>query len=70
VTSDSIVLNDRQQEELSRIAQSRSLPAGYVFRARSILLLAEGVSFSTIQRSEDDRPDHHPFAFLLLGKTQ
>lgn len=49
--SDSIVLTDSQQDELHRISQSRSLPAGYVFRARLILMLAEGASFSTIQRS-------------------
>src|ERR1700677_5190276 len=46
---DSLVLNGEQQLELSRIAQSRSLPAGYVFRARLILMLAEGASFSTIK---------------------
>jgi transposase len=45
---DSVVLSEDQQLELSRIAQSRSLPAGYVFRARLILMLAEGASFSTI----------------------
>src|SRR6201990_1527592 len=47
---DSMVLIEDQQLELSRIAQSRSLPAGYVFRARLILLLAEGASFSTIKQ--------------------
>jgi transposase len=47
---DSVVLNEEQQLELTRIAQSRSLPAGYVFRARLILMLAEGASFSTIKR--------------------
>jgi len=36
--------------ELSSIAQSRSLPAGYVFRARLILMLAEGTPYSTIKR--------------------
>jgi transposase len=36
--------------ELNSIAQSRSLPAGYVFRARLILLLSEGASFSAIKR--------------------
>ena len=36
--------------ELSSIAQSRSLPAGYVFRARLILMLAEGTAYSTIKR--------------------
>src|ERR1700733_7627664 len=47
---DSVVLSDSQQLELSRITQSRSLPAGYVFRARLILMLAEGASFSTIKQ--------------------
>src|SRR6201997_2135664 len=47
---DSVVLNEEQQLELSRIAQSRSLPAGYVFRARLILMLAEGASFTTIKQ--------------------
>jgi transposase len=47
---DSVVLSEEQQLELSRIAQSRSLPAGYVFRARLILMLAEGASFSTIKQ--------------------
>ena len=49
MSSDSIVLGDSQQLELSRIAQSRALPAGYVFRARLILMLAEGASFSAIK---------------------
>jgi transposase len=46
---DSVVLSEDQQLELSRIAQSRSLPAGYVFRAKLVLMLAEGASFSTIK---------------------
>jgi transposase len=50
MSMDSVVLNEEQQMELSRIAQSRSLPAGYVFRARLILMLAEGASFSTIKQ--------------------
>lgn len=50
MASDCLVLTDSQQLELSRIAQSRSLPAGYVFRARLILMLAEGASYSTIKR--------------------
>ena len=50
MASDSLVLTDSEQLELSRIAQSRSLPAGYVFRARLILTLAEGNSYSTIKR--------------------
>jgi hypothetical protein len=47
VSIDSVVLSEAQQVELSRIAQSRSLPAGYVFRARLILMLAAGASFRT-----------------------
>ena len=49
MVSDSVILNDGQQLELICIAQSRSLPAGYVFRARLILMLAEGASFSMIK---------------------
>ncbi|HMG87095.1 MAG TPA: IS630 family transposase [Terracidiphilus sp.] len=45
-----VVLSEEQRVELSTIAQSRSLPAGYVFRARLILMLAEGASFTTIKR--------------------
>jgi transposase len=49
VATDSVLLRKDQRLELSRIAQSLSLPAGYVFRARLILMLAEGASFSTIK---------------------
>jgi transposase len=49
VTSDAVVLSEDQHLELSRIAQSRSLPGGYVFRARLILMLAEGASYSSIK---------------------
>jgi transposase len=45
-----VVLDEQQQLELSRIAQSRSLPAGYVFRAKLILMLAEGALFGTIKQ--------------------
>src|SRR6267378_2545914 len=47
---DWVVLSEDQQLELCRIAQSRSLPAGYVFRARLILMLAERASFSAIKQ--------------------
>ena len=50
MASSDIMFSGDQQLELSRIAQSRSLPAGYVFRARLILLLAEGASFSAIKQ--------------------
>ena len=39
-----VLLSEEQNKELSSIAQSRSLPAGYVFRARLILMLAEGAT--------------------------
>jgi len=49
VTSDCVILSEDQRLELSRIAQSRSLPAGYVFRAKLILMLSEGASYSSIK---------------------
>jgi transposase len=48
--TNAVLLSEEQRAELSSIAQSRSLPAGYVFRARLILMLAEGVSFNTIKQ--------------------
>jgi transposase len=41
--------DDEQRRELERWAQSRTLPAGDVFRARLILALAEGKSYSRIE---------------------
>ena len=52
-TRTALPLTDEQSAELTAIAQSRSLPAGYVFRARLILLLAEGASFNTIKQRLD-----------------
>src|ERR1700740_1752075 len=49
-TDSEMSLSSNQRSELSSIAQSRSLPAGYVFRAKLILMLAEGASFNTIKR--------------------
>lgn len=49
-TGSEISLTTDQRSELSSIAQSRSLPAGYVFRAKLILMLAQGASFSAIKR--------------------
>ena len=45
-----ILLTPQQHSDLNSIAQSRSLPAGYVFRAKLILMLAEGASFNTIKQ--------------------
>jgi len=47
--STELILNASQQDELVAISQSRSLPAGYVFRAKLILMLAEGATFRTIK---------------------
>src|SRR3954466_13766225 len=44
-----IQLNEQQKSELTSIAQSRSLPAGYVFRAKLMLLLNEGATFATVR---------------------
>jgi transposase len=41
-------LTNEQREELTRWAQSRTLPAGDVFRARLMLALADGKSWSQI----------------------
>lgn len=45
-----IQLNQQQKSELASIAQSRSLPAGYVFRAKLILLLNEGTTFAVVRK--------------------
>jgi hypothetical protein len=44
-----IQLTEQQRRELAGIAQSRALPAGYVFRAKLILMLDEGASFAVIR---------------------
>ena len=42
-------LTEQQRDELTRWAQSRTLPAGDVFRAKLILALADGNSYSRIE---------------------
>jgi transposase len=44
-------LTAEQKQELQRWAQSRTLPAGDVFRARLLLALAEGMTYREIARS-------------------
>lgn len=46
--SEAIALTDDERAELEQMTQSRTLPAGDVFRARLILMLAEGLSYRTI----------------------
>ena len=38
-----------KRRELNEIAQTRSLPAGFVFRAKLILMLTDGVSVAVIK---------------------
>ena len=43
------MLTSQERRDLTEISRSRALPAGYVFRARLILMLAQGFSFGLIQ---------------------
>src|SRR5437879_13542767 len=44
-------VTDEQRVELAKWAQSRTLPAGDVFRARLLLALADGATYVEIMRS-------------------
>jgi len=44
-----VLLSEDQRRELSRISVSRCLPAGYAFRARLILMLADGAAWNSIK---------------------
>jgi transposase len=50
---DSIQLSERQRTDLEEIARSLSLPAGFVMRAKIVLLLADGVSYDAIKAKLD-----------------
>ena len=43
-------LTEDERDELTKCAQSRTLPSGEVFRARLVLALAEGKSYSTVEQ--------------------
>src|SRR5262249_16936480 len=45
-----LILSHGERDELTRWAQSRTLPAGDVFRARLILALADGRSYREIEK--------------------
>jgi hypothetical protein len=49
--AEAITLTTEERMELEQMTQSRTLPAGDVFRARLILMLAEGLPYRTIQES-------------------
>ena len=56
-TAEPLSLSEQQRADLNEIAQSRALPAGFVFRAKLILMLAEGLAYSMIQeRLQTTRP--------------
>ncbi len=46
-----LAIDDEQRAELTKWAQSRTLPAGDVFRARLILALADGQTYTQIMAS-------------------
>ena len=48
-----ITLTSEERIELARMTQSRTLPAGDVFRARLILMLADQFSYRTIEERLD-----------------
>lgn len=48
-TAETIALSAEERDELEQMTRSRSLPAADIFRARLILMLAEGVPYRTIQ---------------------
>ena len=50
---DAIELSAGQRSELSEIARSQSLPAGFVLRAKILLLLADGFSYDAIKAKLD-----------------
>jgi Homeodomain-like domain len=51
--AEAIVLTRDERAELEQMTQSRTLPAADVFRARLILMLAEGLPYRTIQERLD-----------------
>ena len=69
-----LILTADEKQELERWSQSRTLPAGDVFRARLILALAEGQSYREIQKRMQtsaatiarwsERFEHHRLAGL------
>lgn len=52
-TAEAIILTAEEQTELELMTQSRTLPAGDVFRARLILMLAEGIPYRSIEERLD-----------------
>jgi len=53
-----IELSAEEREELTRWSNSRTLPAGDVFKAKLILALAGGKSYSAVEGTEYFATDH------------
>ncbi len=51
--AEAITLTGDERAELEQMTQSRTLPAGDVFRARLVLMLADGLPYRTIQERLD-----------------
>jgi transposase len=51
--AEAITLTGEERAELEQMTQSRTLPAGDVFRARLVLMLADGLPYRTIQERLD-----------------
>ena len=51
--AEAITLTAEERAELEEMTKSRTLPAGDVFRARLILMLADGLAYRTIQQKLD-----------------
>ena len=51
--SDTVKLTKSQRSDLQQIARSAALPAGFVLRAKILLLLADGFSYAAIKDKLD-----------------
>jgi Homeodomain-like domain len=52
-TAETLTLTEDERAELQSMIQSRTLPAGDVFRAKLVLMLADGLPYRTIQEKLD-----------------
>ena len=65
VLANPIRLSDQQRSDLNEIAQSRSLPAGFVFRAKLILMLAQSSSNGCNLQPRPSRTGNNAFSMLV-----
>ena len=48
IECDPVLLKKHEQRDLNDIARSQSLPAGFLLRAKIVLLLADGLSYAVV----------------------